>query len=287
MFYIGCPAWGYKEWVGQNNFFPPKTPASEFLRLYSRKLTTVEGNTTFYAVPSADTVARWQHETLETFRFCPKIPRSISHEPRIDTRKNDTVAFIERMTGLGSRLGPIFLQLPPAFSPSQLAELEAFLAFWPTEVRLAVEVRHPDFYKEQGAEMLNDLLRQHTTARVLMDTRPIRTGTAQEQQTLQARERKPNLPLQIVATTDFAFVRYIGHPKMEVNEPFLDEWVEQCKQWLSQGTTVYAFCHCPFEEHSPSICLEFYNRLTKRISLPMLPWMAEKTEKEPEQGHLF
>jgi len=45
MFYIGCPAWGFKEWVG--NFFPPHTPARDFLRLYSRKLTTVEGNTTF------------------------------------------------------------------------------------------------------------------------------------------------------------------------------------------------------------------------------------------------
>ncbi len=287
MFYIGCPAWGYKEWVGQDNFFPLKTPANEFLRLYSRRLTTVEGNTTFYAIPSADTVARWQHETPETFRFCPKIPRSISHEPHIDARKNDTLAFVERISGLGSRLGPVFLQLPPAFSPSQLSELEAFLAFWPKEVRLAVEVRHPDFYKEQGAEMLNDLLRLHDTARVLMDTRPIRTGTAQEQHMLQARERKPNLPLQIVATTDFAFVRYIGHPKMEVNEPFLDEWVKQCKQWLTQGLTLYIFCHCPFEEHSPSICLELYKRLTKVVALPTLPWLEEKSEEEPEQGHLF
>ncbi len=286
MFYIGCPAWGYKDWVGQENFFPPKTPASDFLRLYSRKLTCVEGNTTFYAVPSTEAVARWQHETPETFRFCPKIPRSISHGPRIDMRRDDIFAFIERMQGLGSRLGPIFLQLPPAFSPQQLAELEAFLRFWPTAVRLAVEVRHPDFYKEQEGETLNDLLRRYNVARVLMDTRPIRTGTAKEQQMLQARERKPNLPLQIVATTDFAFVRYIGHPKMEVNSPFLDEWVLQCKQWLTQGLTLYTFCHCPFEEHSPSICLEFYNRLTKVISLPALPWMNEQPE-EPEQGLLF
>jgi uncharacterized protein YecE (DUF72 family) len=58
MFYVGCPAWGYREWVGHNNFFPPKTQASDFLRLYSRKLLTVEGNTTFYALPSEETVAR-------------------------------------------------------------------------------------------------------------------------------------------------------------------------------------------------------------------------------------
>ncbi len=154
-------------------------------------------------------------------------------------------------------------------------------------MRLAVEVRHPDFYNEQGAEALNDLLRQHNTARVLMDTRPIRTGTAQEQRILQAHERKPNLPLQIVATTDFAFVRYIGHPKSEVNSPFLDEWVQQCKQWLTQGLTLYMFCHCPFEVYSPSICLELYTRLTKVFSLPVLPWLEEQSDKEIEQGHLF
>ena len=45
MFYIGCPIWGYKGWVG--NFFPSSTPQSNFLQVYSRKLTTVEGNTTF------------------------------------------------------------------------------------------------------------------------------------------------------------------------------------------------------------------------------------------------
>ncbi len=287
MFYIGCPAWGYKEWVGHDNFFPPKTPASDFLRLYSRKLSTVEGNTTFYAVPSADTVARWQHETPETFHFCPKIPRSISHEPRIDTRRNETLAFVERMRGLDTRLGPMFLQLPPAFAPDQLSTLETFLGFWPRDVRLAVEVRHPSFYKDNEAETFNALLERYTVGRVLMDTRPIRTGTEQEQHMLQARERKPNLPLQIVTTSDFAFVRYIGHPKMEVNAPFLDAWSKQIGQWLSQGTTVYAFCHCPFEIHSPSICLELYRRLTKVTSLPALPWLGEKTDKVLEQGHLF
>ena len=86
MFYIGCPMWGYKEWVGE--FFPPRTPQSEFLRLYSRRLTTVEGNTTFYATPNAETVARWHVETPSTFRFCYKIPRAISHEPRLDTAKS-------------------------------------------------------------------------------------------------------------------------------------------------------------------------------------------------------
>ncbi len=287
MFYIGCPAWGFKEWVGQNNFFPPKTPASEFLRLYSRKLTTVEGNTTFYATPSAETVARWRSETPETFRICPKVSRNISHRPQIDVSKDETLAFVERMRSLDTRLGPIFLQLPPAFGPNQLSQLKAFLDFWPSDVRLSVEVRHPDFYTPMHASALNALISHYNVGRVLMDTRPIRIGSAQEQAMLQARERKPNLPLHIALTTDFAFIRYIGHPRMEVNEPFLDEWAQQIGQWLQQGITVYAFCHCPFEEHSPRICVELYQRVTSVVSLPALPWTVEKLDTRPEQGRLL
>lgn len=285
MFYIGCPMWGYKAWVG--DFFPAHTPASDFLRLYSTRLTTVEGNTTFYALPSAETVARWKEETPPAFRFCPKIPRTISHADGLGNRRDETLFFIERLRGLDTRLGPMFLQLPPSFGPAQFDELQNFLNFWPLQVRLAVEVRHPAFYTAPYAEQLNTLLSQYTMARVLMDTRPIRVGPAQEQQTLQARERKPNLPLQIACTTDFAFVRYIGHPRMEVNEPFLDEWAQQLGQWLQQGITLYVFCHCPFEEHSPALCAALYERVQHHIPLPPLLWQREQHVTEFKQERLF
>ncbi|HEX3643114.1 MAG TPA: DUF72 domain-containing protein, partial [Ktedonobacteraceae bacterium] len=101
MFYIGCPMWGYKEWVGSGKLFPPRTSASDFLRLYSRKLTTVEGNTIFYALPSAETIARWVQDTPPTFRFCPKVLRSISHAQDLAAQKEETSVFIERMRGFG------------------------------------------------------------------------------------------------------------------------------------------------------------------------------------------
>jgi len=285
MLYIGCPLWSYKEWVG--NFLPAHIQSSDFLRLYSRKLTAVEGNTVFYALPSADIVARWRQETPETFRICPKLSRSISHSGSLEASERETLQLIERLSGLDSRLGPMFLQLPPAFGPDNLPQLEAFLDFWPTAFRLAVEVRHPDFYQEHHAFLLNSLLKEHQVARVMMDTRPIRVGSAEERQVLQARERKPDLPLQIARTTDFIFLRYIGHPRMEVNEPFFKEWSEQLAQWLREGITLYVFCHCPFEVHSPMICRELYHRVGELVSLPPLPWDEEDAEAQVEQPRLF
>src|SRR5437764_1133257 len=285
MLYIGSPLWGYKEWVG--NFMPAQTPASDFLRLYSRRLTAVQRNTVFYALPSAETIARWKQETPATFRICPKVSRSISHMASLETSQQETCRLIERMRGLGSRLGPMFLQLPPAFGPAHLPQLEAFLNSWPSEVRLAVEVRHPDFYGEQQAVILNSLLSQHQVARVMMDTRPIRIGSATEQQVLQARERKPNLPLQIARTTDFIFLRYIGHPRMEVNDPFLDTWAQQIGQWLKQGITVYVFCHCPFEKHSPEICAALYQRVSTLVPLPPITSQQEPNDPDIQQQRLF
>lgn len=285
MFFIGCPMWGYKEWVG--DFFPARTPAGDFLRIYSRQLNTVEGNTIFYSLPSAETIARWKQETPDTFRICPKVLRSISHEAPPDNKRDETLIFVERMRGLGNRLGPIFLQLPPTFKPAQLSQLETFLAFWPSDVRLAVEVRHADFYKDHSAQLLNALLTQHNVARVMMDTRPMGIGPAEEQKELQARERKPDLPLQITTTTDFTFLRYIDHPRMEVNAPLLDGWSHQIAQWLKQKITVYAFCHCPFEKHSPEICVELYQRVSALIPQPPLPWPRKTRDSEIQQARLF
>lgn len=284
MFYIGSPMWGYKEWVG--NFFPPHTPPGDFLRLYSQKLTAVEGNTTFYALPSAETIARWSQETPSYFRFCPKISRDISHSATLEARKKETDSFTQRLRGLGERLGPMFLQLPPSFSPAQMTQLQAFLDFWPQGLRLAVEVRHPKFFTEPHANELNTLLRKHNVGRVIMDSRPIRIGSPEEKQVLQARERKPDLPIEVVATADFAFVRYIGHPRMEVNEPLLDFWAQHMARWLQQGMTIFAFCHCPFEVHSPQICQELYRRVSSLHSLPSLPSRPEQ-QQQPEQPRLF
>lgn len=285
MLYIGCPVWGYKEWVG--NLFPAHTPQSEFLRLYSQHFNTVEGNTTFYATPSQETVARWRSETPATFRFCPKISRDISHRPRIDMTQVETAAFVERMRGLGEQLGPMFLQLPATFTPARLPELEQFLIHWPKDVRLAVEVRHLAFFSSPHATTLDELLRAYNAARVMMDSRPIRVGSSEEQRVLEARERKPDVPVHVALTTDFVFLRYIGNPAMAVNAPLLDTWAQHLARWYTQGITPYVFCHCPFTVHAPEICSALYERVSKLVPVPPLFEQPDALNSGIEQARLF
>ena len=289
--YIGCPIWSWKGWVG--NFYPEGTKPSEFLREYTRRLTTVEGNTTFYAVPAQKTLEAWREEMPPTFRFCPKVPKAISHAGKLMDNVERAREFIDVMRQLGTRLGPMFLQLPPRYSPKLIGDLTAFLALWPREVRLAVEVRHLDWFDSPHDESLNELLSEHNMARVTIDTRPIRNLNGDEilagsvyQSLLEARERKPDIPVVPKRTADFIFVRYIGHPDIEVNTLYLKEWGNYFIPRLQEGADVYMFCHSPNNLAAPWLCRKIYAQVEKDVDLPPLPWNEVDSENY-EQGQLF
>ncbi|MFN8597113.1 MAG: DUF72 domain-containing protein [Anaerolineae bacterium] len=276
-FFIGSAVWAHQGWVG--NFFPKGTKQADFLREYAKRLTTVEGNTTFWATPSIDTVRRWASDTPAGFRFCPKLPRNVSHAGQLMAHLNEAQRFAELMSNLGTRLGPMFLQLPPRYSPKLINDLTKFLQAWPRDVKLAVEVRHLDWFTAPYHDQLNALLRAHAVARVLIDTRPIRDLPdakieAGKIQVLveQAQERKPDVPLLPDVTASFAFVRYIGNPDVGANATLLDEWADRLAGWLNAGTTVFAFCHCPDETYSPQICRELHQRVAARTTIEPLPW---------------
>jgi len=146
--YLGAPVWAAKEWVG--NFFPPKSKSPDFLSLYSRRLNTVEGNTTFYALPNSETLDRWVADTPPSFRFCLKFPQTISHHLRLQHAEIETGQFLDCLTRLGERAGPAFLQLPPTFNAKSLPTLATYLGSLPDQFQYALEVRHPDFYAEPG-----------------------------------------------------------------------------------------------------------------------------------------
>jgi uncharacterized protein YecE (DUF72 family) len=247
------------------DFFPKGTKTSDFLQEYARRLTTVEGNTTFYAVPAQNTLQRWVEETPETFRFCPKLPRTISHTGKLVEHLEEARQFREVMSQLGVRLGPMFLQLPPRYPPVLLDDLRVFLEAWPQQAQLAVEVRHPGWFDPPQHQALDTLLSEQSVASVVIDTRPIRSLRQDKilqgsvyQRLLEARERKPNLPILPERTASFVFLRYIGHPQMEQNTPFIDEWADQLASWLAApGGKCCVFCHRPDERPIPGFAASF------------------------------
>lgn len=282
-FWIGCALWGYKEWVG--TLFPAGSRSSDFLQLYSDRFTSVEGNTTFYSVPDEKTVLRWAQETSPGFKFCPKLPKQLTHKGLLTPNVGDTQKFIERMQNLGDRLGPIFAQLPPSYSPSQWVDLKQFLSHLPThEVELALEVRHLDWFQPPFSQHLSELLTDLGIGRVLLDTRPIYDVPDNPQ--LASEQKKPRVPVEFSVTAQFSLIRYISHPNWEMNLIFLQDWLNVLEQWLQQGVQVYFFVHCPLEQRSPDNAQSIQALFEQHaLNIPELPW--NRIQQEPHQLNLF
>jgi uncharacterized protein YecE (DUF72 family) len=289
MLYLGAPIWSNKAWVG--SFFPPGTKQKDFLWLYSRRLNTVEGNTTFYATPSAEIAERWRDETPPGFKFCFKFPRTITHERRLRGAEAETAEFIERLAILGDRVGPCFLQLPPTFSSADMPALLAYVDSLPPlpgiAWRLAVEVRHADFFGTPAEAALSDALRERGLARVLYDQRGLRSASPADPRTRSAQARKPDLPVRFTRTGPFAFVRYISNPDLEANGPLLDEWAAYVAAWLNAGDDVFFFCHHRNDALAPQLARQFHAHLSRLVNVPPLPdWDAQPPAKM-QQASLF
>lgn len=275
--WLGCAIWSFAGWVG--DFFPPKSKPGDFLSLYGQRLTAVEGNTTFYAVPSQETAARWHQETPERFRFCLKLHRDLTHHGSLASTADGVRRFLDQVRPLGDKRGPIFAQLPPTFAPGQWRELASFLRAWPyADARLALEVRHPGWFQPRPAERLAELLEDLGVGRVLLDSRPIyEQGPLPEG----VECRKPRLPLVPVRTAPFTLVRLVGHPDPAKTEPYLHEWAERLDGWLREETEVFFFMHCPVEERTPAYARRLQELLeTRGAPVERLPWASVREIKQ-------
>ena len=80
--HVGCAMWTHRAWVGRVS--PRSAGADERLRAYAGWCDAVEGNTTFYAVPTRARVESWARQTDPDFRFVFKLPRAITKRYRLD-----------------------------------------------------------------------------------------------------------------------------------------------------------------------------------------------------------
>ena len=76
-------------------------------------MTAVEGNTTFYSMPNAETIQRWADTMPSSFRFCPKLPRAYSHQGKLVPFVEASHRFLQTLDPLGQRLGTALHPIAP------------------------------------------------------------------------------------------------------------------------------------------------------------------------------
>jgi len=266
-YYLGCPGWGTKTWAGR--LFPPGTKPTDFLALYARVFNTVEGNTTFYALPAPDVVLRWRDSVPDEFRFCFKFPKAITHDKVLVDAGAELAQFFGCLRPLERLLGTLWLQLPPNFDGAMLDRLEAFLDRLPTEHRYAVEYR----YAIDEAALA--LLERRGIDFVIMDARGLHAS--KEVAFVDVRAKKPDLPLVVRATASHPMIRCVPHDQFALTEPFLAPWPPKLATWIAEGRTPYFFMHAPDDTFAPEHAYAFHQRLAALADVGELPpWPAHE-----------
>lgn len=267
---VGCAMWSNRDWVG--TALPVDTPAGRELEAYAKVCNAVEGNTTFYGLPAPSTVDRWCAATEPGFRFVMKLPRTITHDRRLRDSADLVSEFCTLMAPLADRLGPVLVQLPASFAPSDLGVLSAFLDRTSGEFAWSVEVRHAGFHAGGAHERaLNDALHERGVNRVIFDSRPVFAGPCDTPEEQEAFAQKPRLPVRAVATSDQPIVRFIGQTDPGANPPFWQPWVTTVARWIADGRRPIVFLHTPDNVVAPSLCRAFHAEVVDAAGIAPLP----------------
>ena len=137
--WVGTSGYSYPDWLG--SFYPAGLRQSKMLPYYAQHFPLVELNFTFYRPPTATMLARLAEQTPQGFQFIVKMPRTLSHEKKLNDLPGFRLAVgeLERR----ARLLGVLCQLPQAthHSAQHRAWLERLAAELPRN-RFAVEFRH-------------------------------------------------------------------------------------------------------------------------------------------------
>jgi uncharacterized protein YecE (DUF72 family) len=158
--YAGTSGFSYSTWKG--NFYPPTLAGTKMLAYYAERLNGVELNGSFYHTPPESTLLKWSSETPPEFRFCMKANRGLTYSAEGFDRVGLARILGERVTPLGERLGPIFLQFPPV-RQKNVPLLDSLLGALARPA--AVEFRHVSWFDDETYRVL----REHNAALVITD----------------------------------------------------------------------------------------------------------------------
>ncbi len=261
---IGTSSWSSKDWVGP--FYPPGTKPAAFIEHYAGVFDTVEIDATFYRMPTATNVAAWRRRTPEGFCFAAKVPRVVTHEKVLVDALGEMEEFLERMSELGPRLGPLLLQFPyfnkRAFATLNpfLERLDHFLGRLPTGPRIAVEVRNRGWVTPP----LVDVCRAHRVALAWVEHAWM-PGVGEWRQMV----GEP--------TADFAYLRWLGDRKqieqittswektVVDRESVVSRWIDEIR-WLRRAQIeVFGYFNNHFAGHAPD-SVRMFQQLYERAA---------------------
>jgi uncharacterized protein YecE (DUF72 family) len=156
---IGTSGWQYRDWRGR--LYPAGVPQRRWLEYYAQHYLTVENNNSFYRLPPRETFESWRERTPDDFVMAVKASRYLTHVRRLRDPAEPVARLLGAAAGLGPKLGPVLLQLPPTLKADPDA-LDVCLGAFRTAAgaqgvqgpQIAVEPRHESWWTEEIRRIL-------------------------------------------------------------------------------------------------------------------------------------
>ena len=148
---IGTAGWSFPRTL---DAFPTEGSG---LERYAAVFNAVEINSSFYRPHQRKTYERWAASAPAGFRFAVKVPRTVTHERRLADCGEPLARFLDECAGLGDKLGPLLIQLPPSLG-FDAGTVERFLAAWrqATDAATVLEPRHATWFEAPAQALLQD-----------------------------------------------------------------------------------------------------------------------------------
>ena len=260
--FLGTSAFTASGWPG--TFYPADMKPAEYLGHYAKTFRTVEIDSTFYGTPTLSTVNNWYNRTPADFIFSAKVPQEITHKKRLLNCEPEFREFLDTMSVLEEKLGPLLFQFPHfdqyefKNAADFLARLRRLLEKFPQSAahKFVVEIRNPSWVDERFLTAL----REHRVALALTDSSFV------------PRPWEYKKPLDWI-TSDFAYVRWLGHRKQieTVTTTWdktvvdrtsdLKNWVELFREFVSRNLKVFAYANNHYAGSGPATISRFWQML--------------------------
>lgn len=265
--YFGMAQWQHPAWVGW--LLLQKSP-SHRLSDYAKYFNTVEVGSSFYADLTQQQIARWYEQVPDDFHFVFKLPQTITHH----LSESNFAACCERLTRFCSllepfvdKLGATMMQFPSTLTPASLDLVQELCHTWSLPSPLSIEVRHIDFFdRQQNEASLLRMLADSNVNKVIMDSRPVFSTEPYCESLVEAQKKKPKVPCHPILTGQHPVVRFIGHPDLEKNDKYLDQWASKLVEWMQVGATPYVFVHSSDNVAAPLLASSLEQRVVELMS---------------------
>lgn len=242
MLWVGTSGWQYQDW--RDSFYPRSVPQRDWLAFYSGRFATVELNNSFYRLPEKANFERWREQTPDDFVVAVKMSRFLTHLRRLRDPEGPINLFLDHASGLGRKLGPVLVQLPPQMRADP-ERLSAALDRFPRHVRVAVEFRDDSWFEDR----VRAVLERRGAALCLADS-PHRTTPAWR-------------------TADWGFVRFHegrASPPPCYGERALATWTERIASLWPPDADVFCYFNNDFRACAVRDAISFAS-LSRRASL--------------------